>query len=255
MKFTKTETVDEGVLECDFSVEVAGLVVPCVLWRPASSLAARVLLAMGHGGSRHKKTRGVRNRAIRYAKRHGWVSLAIDAPLHGDRISRAEAEAERRKTEARVRGDADAPAMSPKDKIEYLDHLARQAVPEWQAALDAVLGMGVADGGAIGYWGVSMGTSIGVPLLAVERRFKCAVLGLAQLHPDHSDLREAARRVTVPLRYAFQWDDPIRDRRYGLDLFDAFGSREKSMHINPGGHREIPSAESESWEVFYQRHL
>ena len=108
---------------------------------------------------------------------------------------------------------------------------------------------------SVGYWGVSQGTWIGVPLLAEEKRFQCAVLGLAHLHPEHDTFRSAAKRITIPLRFSFQWDDPIRNREYGIALFNAFGSSEKSMHINPGGHTEIPPTEIESWDTFFQRHL
>ncbi len=256
MDFRKINNVVLGVVQRDIDVEVAGETVPCVIWTPDPSLESRVLIAMGHGGSQHKKTQDIRDRAIHYAKDFGWASLAIDAPKHGDRISREEVEAECLKAQARVRGDADAPSMSPEDKIKYLDTLAAQPVPEWQVALDATLGMEIlGDVEAIGYWGVFKGSWIGVPLLAAETRFKCAVLGLSQLHPDHSEFRKAAERITIPLRFAFQWDDPIRSRKYGTDLFNTFGSSDKSMHINPGGHGEIPSAEAESWDNFFQRHL
>ena len=53
----------------------------------------------------------------------------------------------------------------------------------------------------------------------------------------------------------FQWDDAIARRETGLAFFDALGSREKTMHINPGGHMEIPNFEGPSWERFFQRHL
>jgi len=176
MEFKETKSVDGRVIQRDFDVEVGGNVVPCVIWMLNPGVGSRALIAMGHGGSQHKKTEDIRNRAIHFAKDFGWASLAIDAPGHGDRISSEEAEAERLKAQARVRGDADAPSMSPDDKIRYLDTLAAQAVPEWQGALDAILGTEILrDIEAIGYWGVSMGTWIGVPLLATETRFKCAV--------------------------------------------------------------------------------
>ena len=160
------------------------------------------------------------------------------------------------KTLARVKGEPNAPAMSTQDKIKYLDTLASQAVSEWKAALDAVLDTNIIENDTpIAYWGVSQGSSIGIPLLAADKRFKCAVLGLAHLHPDHVSLRLAAQQVTIPLRFAFQWDDPIRTREYGLALFDAFGSQEKSMHINPGGHIEIPASERASWDHFFEKYL
>jgi hypothetical protein len=164
------------------------------------------------------------------------------------------AEAERLSVQARIRGDAGAVLMSRADKIRYLDSLAAQAVPEWQQAMDVTTEF-LTDVEAIGYWGVSQGTWIGVPLLAAETRFKCAVLGLSQLDPDHSEFRKAAQRIKIPLRFAFQWDDSIRSRQYGIDLFNAFGSSDKSMHINPGGHTEIPASEAATWDDFFQQHL
>jgi hypothetical protein len=55
--------------------------------------------------------------------------------------------------------------------------------------------------------------------------------------------------------FAFQWDDPIRSRDYGIALFNVFSSFDKSMHINPGGHTEISATEAESRDAFFQRHL
>jgi hypothetical protein len=252
-----SKTIDLGndVLQLEFSVEVAGESVPCVIWKPGRSIESRALIAIGHGGSQHKQTPEIRDRAIRYATLFGWTSLAIDAPKHGDRTTREAAETERLKTERRLRGDVSAPSLSAGEKIAFLDTLAAQAVPEWQAALDTTLACFAPAVDSVGYWGISQGTWIGVPLLAEEQRFRCAVLGLAHLHPDHGAFRRAAQRIRVPLRFAFQWDDPIRSRDYGIALFDAFGSSDKSMHINPGGHTEIPATEVESWDAFFQRHL
>jgi hypothetical protein len=254
-QISKTTHLESDVLQIDFSVDVAGEAVPCVMWKPSAPLESRTLIAMGHGGSQHKQTPGIRDRAIRYATSFGWASLAIDAPGHGDRITREAAEAERLNTERRLRGDLNAPSLTAGEKIAFLDTLAAQAVPEWRAALDTTLACFAPAVDSIGYWGVSQGTWIGVPLLAEDQRFRCAVLGLAHLHPDHDAFRRAAKRVAVPLRFVFQWDDPIRSREYGIALFTAFGSADKSMHINPGGHTDIPATEVESWDAFFQRHL
>src|SRR3954468_15959211 len=252
---SKTTCLENDILQIEFSVEVAGEAIPCVIWKSSTSIESRTLIAMGHGGSQHKKTRDIRDRAIRYATIFGWTSLAIDAPKHGDRITRQEAEAERLKTERRLRGGVNAPPLSVGEKIAFLDALAAQAVPEWQVALDTTLASFAPAVDSFGYWGISQGTWIGVPLLAEEKRFQCAVLGLAHLHPDHVAFQRAAQSITAPLRFAFQWDDPIRSRDYGIALFNAFGSSDKSMHINPGGHTDIPATEVESWDAFFQRHL
>jgi hypothetical protein len=251
----KTTHLANDLIQMEFTVEVAGEAVPCVIWKPNPSLDSRSLIAMGHGGSQHKKTPDMCDRAIHYATSFGWTSLAIDAPKHGERITPDQAEAERLNTERRLGGDTNASSLSSIEKIAFLDTLAAQAVPEWQAALDTTLEYFAPAVDTVGYWGISQGTWIGVPLLAEEKRFTCAVLGLAHLHPEHAALRRAAERIMVPLRFAFQWDDPIRSREYGIALFTAFGSSDKSMHINPGGHTEIPSTEVESWDWFLRRHL
>jgi hypothetical protein len=48
----------------------------------------------------------------------------------------------------------------------------------------------------VGYWGVSLGSAIGVPFVAAEPRVAAAVFGLA----GHA-LAEAAARVTVPVEF------------------------------------------------------
>src|SRR5947208_5510264 len=95
---------EDGVTRRAFTLTVAGDEVPAVLWAPQGASGPRPLVLMGHGGSQHKKTEGVRVRAAHYAKKFGYATLAIDAPGHGDRISREAAAALMRETGARVTG-------------------------------------------------------------------------------------------------------------------------------------------------------
>ena len=106
-------------------------------------------------------------------------------------------------------------------------------------------------GGPIGYHGLSLGSAIGVPLVAAERRIKAAVLGLM----GHETLTESASRISVPVEFVLQWDDEIVPRESGLALFDAIGSAEKTMHANPGGHMDVPAFEVDNSERFFIRHL
>lgn len=248
------ERSEDGVTRRSFELTVAGETVPAVIWAPEGASGPRPLVAMGHGGSQHKKTPGIRVRAAQYAKKFGYATLAIDAPGHGDRISREEAEAIARDTLARVSGQA-AHAWTP-ERLARMSERSRQAVPEWKAALDAVQGLDfVGSGGPVGYWGVSMGTVFGVPFVAAEPRITSAVLGLAGLRPGAEDFEAAARAITCPVEFVFQWDDAVAKREHGLALFNALGSTEKTLHVNPGGHMEIPGFEAASWERFFQRHL
>ncbi len=255
IQFTR-EKSENGVTERLFDLTVAGERVPAVLWAPQGATGPRPLLLMGHGGSQHKKIGTLAARARQYAQRLGYATLAIDAPGHGDRISREEAERLAREVGARVRGEAGTGGGLSTAMLKTMTERAQRAVPEWQAALDAVQALDfVGAGGAVGYWGVSMGTAIGVPFLAAEPRIQCAVLGLAGLRPNAEAFEAAAKAITIPLEFVFQWEDAVAPREHGIALFNAFGSKEKTMHINPGAHVEIPNFEGASWERFYVRHL
>jgi len=52
-----------------------------------------------------------------------------------------------------------------------------------------------------------------------------------------------------------QWDDELVARDDALALFAAIGSSEKRLHVNPGGHAQVPAFERESAERFLADHL
>jgi cephalosporin-C deacetylase-like acetyl esterase len=252
--FTRERT-ENGVTERLFELNVADERVPAVIWSPENARGERPVILMGHGGSQHKKIGTLATRARQYAQRLGYATLAIDAPGHGDRISREQAEQLAKEVGDRVRGIGGAGGPSAQ-LMRTMVERAQRAVPEWKAALDAVQSLDfIGRSDAVGYWGVSMGTAIGVPFVASEPRIKCAVFGLAGLRPGLIGLEQAAKSITIPLEFVFQWDDAVAPRETGIALFNAFASKEKTMHINPGGHVEIPNFEGASWQSFYVRHL
>ncbi len=95
--------------------------------------------------------------------------------------------------------------------------------------------------------------AIGTRLAVVEPRISAAVLFAGSFVP-RSTLEEA-RRVTIPLHVLLQWDDEGNDRRAALDLFDAFGSREKTLNANMGGHTGVPQFAADAAARFFTRHL
>jgi dienelactone hydrolase len=240
-----SETTSDGVSERLFTIDD----IPGVLWSPADAAGGRrPLVLLAHGGGQHKKFEGLVARAHRYVTGEGFVVAAIDAPGHGDR-PRTEQD-ERSMAGIRERAAAGEPIAS--QIARHNAALAARAVPEWQATLDALQKLdSVGAGGPTGFWGVSMGGAIGVLLVAAEPRISAAVFGLV----SHEYLTEAAARVTVPVEFLLQWDDEQVPREEGLALFDAFASREKTLHANPGGHRGVPAFERESSERFFARHL
>jgi pimeloyl-ACP methyl ester carboxylesterase len=251
MQFT-SEAVIEDVMERTFNLAVNDESVPGVMWTPGDLSERHPVLLMGHGGSQHKKYPPLVNRAHRYVTEFGFVVVAIDAPGHGERTPSEQAgqfvaELRKKMAEGQPVGEIVADEMA---------RLAVQAVPEWQATLDAVQALDpIGISGPIGYWGVSMGGAIGMFLLAAEPRIAAAVLGLAGLPPNHKALANAAAQITIPVEFVLQWNDELVSRESGIALFDTLGSPEKTLHANSGGHAGIPIWESESWERFFNRHL
>jgi len=137
--------------------------------------------------------------------------------------------------------------------VRYGTALARRAVPEWQATLDALQRLPeIGTETPIGYGGgITLGTGIGIPLTAIEPRITAAVFGGGFV--VHEALIEAARRITVPVQFLLPWDDEHVDRGSALALFDAFASKEKTLHANPGDHRDIRWSGVD--EDFLARHL
>ncbi|MEO3783723.1 alpha/beta hydrolase [Actinocorallia sp. B10E7] len=242
MRFT-SETTSNGVSEQLFVIDD----IPGVLWSPVGATGGRPLVLLGHGGGQHKKAPGLVARAHHYVSSRGFAVAALDAPGHGDR-PRTEQD------ERFVAGIRERAAGKPVGSLiaDYNASLAERAVPEWRAALDSLQELDhIGTGGPMGFWGVSMGSAIGVPLAAAEPRIAAAVFGLT----GREALAEAAARVTIPVQFLLQWDDELVPRDSGLALFDAFASREKTLHANPGGHVGVPAFELESSQHFFARHL
>jgi hypothetical protein len=80
------------------------------------------------------------------------------------------------------------------------------------------------------------------------------VLGLYGLTPDPV-FKSMVNSIKLPLLFLFQYHDELMTPEAGLQLWEAFGSREKTMHINPGPHVGIPKFERDASAAFYVRHL
>src|SRR3546814_4205677 len=83
----------------------------------------------------------------------------------------------------------------------------------------------------------------GIPLAAADDRIAAAVFGLNALRPGDDEMAANAAAITIPILFLNQSDDELMTRDAALALWDAFGSAEKTMHINPGGHEQVPRFE------------
>ncbi|GHF87801.1 dienelactone hydrolase [Amycolatopsis bartoniae] len=239
MQFTSERRLDDGVLEREFTLGE----IPGILWTPASAPAPLILL--GHPGGLGRMYPRLVGRA-RHAAKDGLASATIELPGSGDRPRSAaleEARADLRRAMA---------AGEPLDEIvdRLILPLVEKAVPEWQATLDALLALPEI-GGPVGFSGGVI--AIGTRLAVVEPRISAAVLFAGSFVPR--SMFEEARQVGIPLLVLLQWDDEGNDRQAALDLFDAFGSKEKTLHANLGGHTGVPQFEGDDGGRFFARHL
>jgi dienelactone hydrolase len=242
MDFTFEQRFDDGVLEREFTLGE----IPGILWTPASASAPAPLILLGHPGGLQKMYPRLAARA-RHAAAEGYASAAIELPGSGDRPRSATAEEAR----ADLRRALQAGEAVDDEIVERLVlPLVDKAVPEWRTTLDALLALPEI-GGPVGHAGGVI--AISIRLAVVEPRIAAAVLFAGSYVPRV--MFEEARQVTIPLQVLLQWDDEGNDRQLALDLFDAFGSKEKTLHANMGGHTGVPQFEGDDGNRFFARHL
>jgi dienelactone hydrolase len=192
---------------------------------------------VGHGASGHKEIDYVTDLATRLVGR-GIAAVAIDGPVHGDRRLDGGANSQLAFLEFCQAWSSD-PSMTD------------EMVSDWVATLDGLLALNELSGGRVGWWGVSMGTIIGLPLVAAEPRVEVAVLGLMGLTgPTRARITEDAPKVRCPVMFLVQSDDELFAREHAIGLFDAIGSTDKRMHVHPGRHGEMPPEAFRSSESF-----
>ncbi|WP_330237613.1 alpha/beta hydrolase [Streptomyces sp. NBC_00525] len=223
--------------------------IPGIVWTPASASASAPvpLILLGHPplGLDAMYPR-LADRA-RHSAAAGFATATVELPGSGDRprlpvLDRARADLRRTMRAGEPVGDEIVDAL--------VLPLVDRAVPEWQTALDALLTLpGI--GGPVGYSGGVI--SIGVRLARIEPRVAAAGLFAGSFVPR--GILEEARQVTIPLHVLLQWDDEGGHRQAGLDLFDAFGSTEKSLHAHLGGHTGVPRHAGAGAVDFFTRHL
>ncbi|MFP6807286.1 MAG: hypothetical protein VB957_08895 [Pseudomonadales bacterium] len=231
MELLNEPAVGRGVKEQMFSHHCEGRDIPGILWTPEDEPATGIIL-LGHGGSTHKRTDYILSLARRLVRHHKFAAFAIDGPGHGDRI----------------KGDADF------ENAWSDENATKDIVADWRSTLNEVTG--ILGDLPIGYFGLSMGMMMGLPLVASEPKIQAAVLGLmGTWGPNKAALIEAAPKINIPVRVLTQWDDELIPRDKCLELFGLIGTNKKAMHINPGAHSAVPPVEMKGVSDFLASHL
>ncbi|MCP2031102.1 hypothetical protein L1277_001193 [Okibacterium sp. HSC-33S16] len=242
MHFTSEPRLDDGVIEREFTIGE----IPGILWTPEFTPIPVPLILLGHPGG----LQAMRPRLVARARRaaaDGIATATIELPGSGERAPLPGVE------EARTDLRRALTAQRPVDD-DIIDRLVlplvERAVPEWRHTMDALLSLPDVSG-PVGYSGGII--SIGVRLALVEPRIKAAGLFAGSFIPRV--IVEEAHRLAIPLHVLLQWDDEGNDRQAALDLFDAFGSVEKTLQANMGGHRGVPAYAGDDAARFFRRHL
>jgi dienelactone hydrolase len=235
MSWNGKNATKDTVQERGFQLEVNNQTVPGVYWTPVDHKHQRLVL-LGHGGTTHKKTDYIALMASMLVDR-GIAAMAIDGPGHGERADEDFGE------------DVNAFA-----RAWHSGGGTQGMLADWRAALDFI--ENEEEARPTGWWGLSMGTMMGLPVTATDERISIALLGLmGNWGPNGEDLNRLAPGITCPVRFLMQWDDEIVPRNSCLELFDALGSDRKTLHANPGKHRDVPQFEVRGSVDYLDRHL
>ena len=242
MDWISDPVVSRGVSEQGFTLKCQGRLVPGVAWWPEEGAAPRPVVLLGHGGNMHKRAEYILSIARRFVRHQGFVAVAIDGPIHGDRRSGPEGEP--------------LPSRDVARRAWWSNEAIDQMIADWKATLDALQSSDLVGPAPVGYWGLSMGTFFGLPFVTAEPRVRAAVLGLmGAMGPTKERQVQDAQRVACPTLFLQQWDDELIPRDRALELFDAIGSRDKRLHSHPGRHIEVPREETDASEEFLAAHL
>ena len=221
------DQIRDGIRVRELTLDRAGRSVTGVLWSHPESPARAPLVCFGHGASGDRFQQPIPWLVKKLVGERRFTGLSIDGPVHG-----------RRQVGDGARG-AFWPEWERAGTVEDM-------TADWQAALDFAQAQADVGIGPVGYWGLSMGTIYGAPLVAHEDRIEAAVLGLMGVSgPDHYRpvVAEAASNIDVPVLFIMQLEDELFDRAQCLALFDALASADKRLHANAGSHDAVPVEE------------
>lgn len=225
----------------ELTIRRSSVNIPVALWLPTEGSRPFPLVLVGHGGSGHKTSDLVLDTVEKLVDPLKIAVLAIDGPVHGAR-----------------RGDS-------KDGVaarqEFRDLWSRGGeidamVEDWKAALDEVCGRPEIDPKRIAWYGISMGTAYGLPLVAADVRIRAAVLGMwGTCRKPSERLEKDALNVQIPVLFQTKSEDEIFTMEGQSALFNLLKSSRKRIVSYPGGHTDPKGKQLEETIEFLQKYL
>jgi dienelactone hydrolase len=225
----------------EWTIRRSSVNIPAALWVPTDGDRPFPLVLVGHGGSGHKTSDLVLDAVNELVEPLKIAVLAIDGPVHGARRSDSKDGVEVRR--------------------EFRDLWSRggevdSMVEDWMAALDEVSSRPEIDAARIAWYGISMGTAYGIPVVASDARIRAAVLGMwGTCRKPSERLEKDAVNVQIPVLFQTKSEDEIFTVEGQSALFNLLKSREKRIVSYPGGHVDPKGEQLEEAIKFLQSYL
>ena len=231
------------MVERSFEVTGQREVVPGVLWTPVGATGPRPVVLVGHPLGGDKRTSHALALVDRLVDQAGCAVAAIDAIGHGDRAPR------------RVIGrDRGVPAVTPAH-LGAIGDASEEMIADWTATLTALRSLDDIGNGPVGYFGLSMGTVFGLPLLAATSEVRCAALGMMGTFGGVTPWTRAAASVTCPVVFFVQRRDTLIQATHAKALYRSIGSTNKRLRAHRGGHSAVPAKAFDTAATFLRTHL
>jgi len=212
--------------------------VPGLVLTPEGAEGPRPAVMLGHGAGGSKDEARMLQIARWLVRREGFAVAIIDGPVHGER---AEAAA------------SDVGLYARQALAERATYEAMAA--DWRATVDACGELANVGNERVAYLGFSMGTVLGVPAVASEARFRCAVFAIGGIFAEREGfMGEAASKISVPVLMINQSEDEIFPRASTFLLYDALAGP-KRVFFYPGLHTGVPREAMEQVHDFLHAQL
>jgi dienelactone hydrolase len=225
----------------DFFTHAQGREVPASIWMPQKTTQSLSLILVGHGGSGHKRSQLVQDVATALLNDFEVAVVAIDGPVHGSRREIFN----------------DGPAV----RQEFRDLWSSGAsvdpmVADWMSCIDYLCQMPEIDATKIGWYGISMGTAYGIPLVARDQRIKAAALGMwGTCRQPAQRLKEDAVKIEIPVLFQVKEQDEIFTPQGQQELYELISSRDKTWKSYHGGHTDPKDQQLSDIVQFLMHHL
>lgn len=199
------------------------------VWLPPQLAAPELpMIVFGHGASGDRYQNPIPQLAQRFVNELGCPALSLDGPVHG-----------LRRVEPGGRAALAVERQREGSTAEFLE--------EWHFAIDLAFDHERIGRRRLAYFGLSMGSGFGMPMIAERDDVLVSTIGLVGVTGPFEDLRsrllEAAAKITHPVLFLMQLEDELFPRDGYFELFDALASDNKRLHANPGLHPHVPQEE------------